>query len=239
MTNEPSAHDARWYERHADELGWGPETARVDPERESFLRAWAIGSVLDVGCATGAYVDLLARAGHEARGIDHGEALVAWARKNRQGAFDVGDALALPYEDDAFDTVLALDVLEHVDDVSALAEVVRVSRGRVVLGVPARTPAALRDAGLLFRHHEDPSHRRTYEKKGLVALMEDAGLAVGAVEGVGAVDWNGLLLRNVRHRRPRLERIAHRVLFKVLRHVPPTRHPSGWLAFADLGDAAD
>ena len=236
MTNPdgPAPHDADWYARHADALGWGPETARVDPERAGFLERWVVGSVLDVGCATGAYVEVLARAGHEAQGVDHSEALVAWAREHRAGAFDVGDAYALPYENDAFDTVLALDLLEHVDDARALAEIVRVARRRVIVAVPARTPAALLDAGLLFRHHEDPSHRRVYEQEGLASLLSDAGLEVGALEPVGAIDWNGLLLESIRHRRRPLERIAHRVIFKVLRHVPPTRYASGWLAFADL-----
>ena len=234
MQDAPGPYDADWYARHADAFGWGPETAHVDPEREDWLRRWVRGSVLDVGCGTGPYVDLLARAGHDARGIDHSDPLVAWARDHREGAFDVGDACDLPYEDDSFDTVLALDILEHVDDERALAEAVRVTRRRVVVGVPARTPDALLDAGLLFRHHEDPSHLRVYRREELVSLLERSGLEVGQVEGVGAVDWNGLLLRNVRHRRPRLERFAHRVLFKVLRHVPPQRHASGWLALADL-----
>lgn len=230
----PDPHDADWYARHADELGWGPETARVDPERERLLTAWTTGTVLDVGCATGIYVDLLARAGHEARGLDHSEALVAWAGAHRQGAFDVGDVHALPYEDGAFDTVLALDVLEHVDDARALAEVVRVARKRVIVGVPARTPDALLESGLLLRHHEDPSHRRVYGRGDLVALLRDAGLEPTRVEGVGAVDWNGLVHKGVRDARPWRERLARRVIFKVLRHVPATRVPSGWLACADL-----
>ena len=162
MTDDRAPHDAAWYARHADAFGWGPATARADPERMGFLERWVVGSVLDVGCATGVYVDALAQAGHEARGVDHSEALVAWARGHRRGTFDVGDAYALPHGNGSFDTVLALDVLEHVDDVRALAEIARVARRRVIVGVPARTPDALLAAGLLFRHHEDPSHRRVY-----------------------------------------------------------------------------
>ena len=234
MTDDRAPHDAAWYARHADAFGWGPTTARADPERMGFLERWVVGSVLDVGCATGIYVDALARAGHEARGVDHGEALVAWAREHREGTFDVGDVHALPYESETFDTVLALDLLEHVDDARALEEIARVARRRVILGVPARTPDALLAAGLLFRHHEDPSHRRVYGEEELRSLLANAGLEPRAVEGVGAMDWNGLLLASVRHPKRWRERLAHRVLFKVLRHVPPTRYASGWLACADV-----
>lgn len=237
MTTDPRSHDGAWYARHADALGWGPATARVDPERAERLDRWVVGSVLDVGCATGVYVDRLASAGHEARGLDHSAELVTWARANRRGAFDVGDAEALPYADAAFDTVLALDLLEHVDDEAVLAEIVRVARRRVVVGVPARTPRVLLDAGLLLKHHEDPSHQRVYAREDLERLLAGAGLEVAAVEGVGAVDWNGLLLGSVRHARPWVERLAHRLVFKVLRHVPPTRIPSGWLACAEVADA--
>lgn len=234
MTDGPEPHDADWYARHADAFGWGPETARVDPERAGLLRDWAVGSVLDVGCATGVYVDLLARAGHEARGVDHSEALVAWAREHREGAFDVGDAYALPYASDTFDTVLVFDLLEHVDDARALAEIARVARRRVILAVPARTPRELLDAGLLYRHHEDPSHRRVYAQEAVESLLRDAGLRIQALEPIGAVDLNGFLLSTVRHRRRWIERLAHRVVFKVLRHVPPKRYASEWLAIADL-----
>jgi len=224
--------DGSWYARHADELGWGPRTAAPDPEHELLLRRWVEGTVLDVGCATGIYVDLLARLGHDARGIDCSEELVAFARAQRRGTFDVGDAEALPYPDDAFDTVLAFDVLEHVDDARALAEIARVARRRVLLSVPAETPKALRDAGLLLRHHEDPSHRRVYAREDVAALVRGAGLRLEALEPAGFVDLDGFLLATLRHGRPWVERLARRVVFKVLRHVPPERHPSAWLAAA-------
>jgi ubiquinone/menaquinone biosynthesis C-methylase UbiE len=49
----------------------------------------------------------------------------------------VADAIAAPFASDAFDLVLAIEVLEHVDDPRrALAEIARVARSTVVLSVP-------------------------------------------------------------------------------------------------------
>lgn len=230
--------DGAWYARRADALGWGPRTAAVDPERERLLRRWVQGTVLDVGCATGVYVDLLAKAGHEVRGIDLSDELVSYARTHRRGHFDVGDAEALPYGDDAFDTVLAFDVLEHVDDARALAEIARVARRRVLIAVPARTPSELLDAGLLLRHHEDPSHRRAYARADVERLVLRAGLRLESLEPAGYVDLGGLLLATIRHPKPWAERLAHRLVFKVLRHVPPRRYPSAWQAAAAVAAAA-
>jgi len=58
---------------------------------------------------------------------------------------------------------------------------------------------------------------------------------VEALEGIGAVDWNGLLLSMVQHERPWKRRLAHKMIFKALRHVPPRRCATGWMALLRRG----
>ena len=51
--------------------------------------------------------------------------------------FDTANLLALPFEDDSFDLVLCLEVLEHIPDPRpALAEMARVSSSDLILSVP-------------------------------------------------------------------------------------------------------
>lgn len=58
-----------------------------------------------------------------------------WAASSIDGSF--ADIVDLPFADDQFDLVLAIEVLEHVSDpTAALGEIARVANDRVVLSVP-------------------------------------------------------------------------------------------------------
>ena len=126
--------------------------------------------LLDAGCGTGAN---LALAGEHVRrlGIDiHIEELAPGMMQ--------GDAMALPLRSESVDVVLALDVLEHVDDEAVLAEVARVLRrgGRLIATVPAvRALWSMRD--------EAAGHRRRYSRGALRELVERHGLRVRELRG--------------------------------------------------------
>ncbi len=63
------------------------------------------------------------------------ERVTQWRERDLPGVF--GSATQLPLPDRSVDLVLAIEVLEHVDDPStALAEIARVANGNVVLSVP-------------------------------------------------------------------------------------------------------
>ena len=82
--------------------------------------------ILDVGCGTGANLEMLARFG-EAEGVDVSEEALAFCRARGLTQVRLGAAEALPYEDATFDLVTALDVVEHLDDdTQGLSEMRRV-----------------------------------------------------------------------------------------------------------------
>ncbi len=102
------------------------------------------GSVLDVGCGTGADVLALAHLlgeGGRAVGVDASEAMVAEARRRASAArspadFRVGDAHALDFPDASFHGCRADRVFQYLEDPRrALGEMARVARpgGRVVV----------------------------------------------------------------------------------------------------------
>jgi SAM-dependent methyltransferase len=67
----------------------------------------------------------------------------------------VGDARRLPFEDGAFDVVLALDLVEHIappDRASVLREVARVARRRAIVGCPAGSAALEADRRLFEQY---------------------------------------------------------------------------------------
>ncbi|HEY9025658.1 MAG TPA: class I SAM-dependent methyltransferase, partial [Burkholderiaceae bacterium] len=88
---------------------------------------------LDVGCGNGAFTELLVErsAPRQVDGIDPSEEQIAFARKRFAGldgvGLRVGSAMALPYEDGAFDAVASALVIFFVPDApKAVLEMARV-----------------------------------------------------------------------------------------------------------------
>jgi SAM-dependent methyltransferase len=129
--------------------------------------------ILDVGCGTGANLELLAGFG-EAEGVDVSVDALAFCRARGLTNVRQGAAEKLPYEDESFDLVTALDVVEHLDDDAAgLREMHRVLRpgGRALLFVPAFM--------FLWGVQDDISHhRRRYTLAGLRSVVREAGFEV-------------------------------------------------------------
>jgi SAM-dependent methyltransferase len=86
--------------------------------------------VLDVGSGTGA-LSAAAAAIEAVRvtGIEPAAAYVRYAQEHVDGRFEVGDAMALPFGDDAFDRTLSMLVLNFVKNpAAALQQMIRVTR---------------------------------------------------------------------------------------------------------------
>ncbi len=91
------------------------------------------GRVLDVGCGPGRVALDLADRGLDVAGVDLDPAMIERARAHavkssgRKLSFDVGNAAALPYDDDSFDLVVSTFALHHWSEPeAALNEIARV-----------------------------------------------------------------------------------------------------------------
>lgn len=114
----------------------------ADPARRVVAAATALApgtSVLDLGCGSGEFLALAGDRGAEVAGIDDAEAMVAAARMRVPGAdLRVGSIEELPWPDDTFDVVTALDAVQFADDRRvALAEARRVARNGGLVAVSA------------------------------------------------------------------------------------------------------
>jgi SAM-dependent methyltransferase len=129
--------------------------------------------ILDVGCGTGANLEMLSRFG-EAEGIDVSYDALNFCRERGLQNVKWGEAARLPFESETFDLVTAFDVVEHLDDdVGGLKEMHRVLRrgGRALLFVPAFM--------FLWGVQDDVSHhRRRYTLADLKRAVEAAGFKV-------------------------------------------------------------
>jgi SAM-dependent methyltransferase len=145
--------------------------------------------ILDIGCGTGANLELLADFG-ETEGVDVSEEALAFCRARGLQNVRQGAAENLPYEDGSFDLVTALDVVEHLDDdVAGLREMRRVLRpdGRALLFVPAFM--------FLWGVQDDVSHhRRRYTSAGLQRVVKAAGFEVESATYANITFFGPILL---------------------------------------------
>jgi SAM-dependent methyltransferase len=108
----------------------GRWSRRLAPLFVTFAGVTEGDRVLDVGSGTGA-LSAAAAAVESVRvtGIDPSPAYVRYAQEHADGRFEVGDSVALPFPDDAFDRTLSMLVLNFVPDAAAaLQQMIRVTR---------------------------------------------------------------------------------------------------------------
>lgn len=87
-------------------------------------------TLLDLGCGAGELCRMAADLGAQVTGIDHDRGEIQHAAALvPDGAFDVGDVLALPYPAAGFDSVVCVQSIMHVaNPLTALREAARVAR---------------------------------------------------------------------------------------------------------------
>jgi SAM-dependent methyltransferase len=138
--------------------------------------------VLDAGCGSGRTLEELVRYG-EVRGIELDEGAAAVARDRGIGEVLEGRLEDLPYDDDTFDLITCLDVIEHTpDDRVALGELRRVCRpgGWLLVTVPAYQ-------ALWSAHDEANHHYRRYVRRTLRAAAVQAGWSVERMTSFNSV----------------------------------------------------
>lgn len=119
-----------------------------------------------------------------------------------------GDAVALPFDNNSFMTVLMLDVLEHIPDPKkSIDEVARVlmPNGKFILQVP-----------FIYPIHDAPLDFHRWTKYGLKAFIENSGLKIISIETEGkAIETAGVLI-NIALCKTLINLINNKSLFAIL-----------------------
>jgi SAM-dependent methyltransferase len=149
--------------------------------------------ILEVGAGTGHTARALRQAGYGnlSLGDVHTRGL-SYARQYGLETLYRFDLRAPPFRDH-FDVVALFDVLEHIDDdglaVRAIGRMLRAG-GRIVLTVPAHR-------WLWSRIDELSSHRRRYDRKGLMSVLESGGFEILECRYFFTALVPGLLVRSL------------------------------------------
>lgn len=138
------------------------------------------GKLLDVGLGRGLLEESMDRIGFKLYGIDISKtAIDKMINKGIKGEFIIGSILKIPFDNNFFDFVVALEVLEHIsprDTFQALRELKRVlkERGLLIVSVPLNENLEdLHKRGLNFS-----GHVRGYTSELIEAELETTGFSI-------------------------------------------------------------
>lgn len=114
------------------------DAANASAVAEQLLSLFSTGNVLDVGCGDGLLVGELLRRGCDSVGVDVSPEAIDRGNQKQPGRFLAGSVLALPFGENHFHSVVAINCLESLpaEQVpAALAEIHRVSERNVFLQI--------------------------------------------------------------------------------------------------------
>jgi SAM-dependent methyltransferase len=131
--------------------------------------------VLDIGTSTGTNLRMLRTLGFgNMQGLDASEEAIRYCVEKGFNTVRQGDLCDMPFASNAFDLVLATDVVEHVDDdAQAMTEIARILKpgGVALITVPTfRCLWGLQD--------EIARHKRRYRKSELLGLVTRSGMHI-------------------------------------------------------------
>ncbi len=150
--------------------------------------------IYDVGCGWGVNLAALESAGYRVRGLDISPRILDLINAPGRHLIEADLTQAPPADAAPADAVLALDVIEHIDDdraaVRHMAALLRPG-GLAIISVPALPE-------LFSKFDEIQGHRRRYVPESLRSAFDDTGLTVQSVFWWGA--WMLPILRRMRSR---------------------------------------
>ena len=121
-------NNADFWNQNSQEMWDSGSRSTIIPFFQKYIRNGA--TVLDVGCGDGYGTYKLNKAGYKACGIDLSEQMIEKGKERGEGpnlSFVVGDLAALPFQDEEFASVLAVNSLEWAEaPLQALQEIKRV-----------------------------------------------------------------------------------------------------------------
>ena len=172
---------------------WNQDYLKIPAEKERIQEIiYAVppdtGSILDVGCGNGAFINALIGtfAGKKVVGLDSSEEALKYVRTDKIK----GNITSLPFENDSFDLVSCLEVLEHLpeDDFrEGISELQRVSKSHIIVTVPNQEEleASLVMCPKCYCSFNPYLHMRSFNKDNLNKIFKDLRLL--CVKEIGPV----------------------------------------------------
>ena len=166
-------------------VGWEKPLEILGFNKKMVIDNFKEDSVLDIGCGDGFLLKKLLEKNKniKAIGLDISPVALEKAKENGINCMSLDITEKLPFDDNSFDSILLLDVLEHMlQPFLVLKEAVRVAGKYVYISVPNFVSLPARLQVLSGKVPENNTLRKGHifwvTRKALYALIKDCGLAV-------------------------------------------------------------
>jgi SAM-dependent methyltransferase len=170
--------------------------------------------ILDAGCGWGVNLDYLERCGYRPAGLDISRRTLQRLDRPDRELIEADLTQELPTAVKPYDAVIALDVIEHLDDDRlAVARLARLTKpgGITILSVPALPE-------LYSEFDEVQGHRRRYLPQTLRQAFEDTDLIVEHILWWGA--WLVPLLRRQRKQKRMCDGLSAAAVYRQYLTLP-------------------
>ena len=149
-----------------------------------------VKSLVDIGCGNGVFLNYLAKNKTylDLLGVDRSETALSYVKTEKK----VADITKLPFDDNSFDCVTCLEVIEHLPAnvyEIALKELTRISKKYVIISVPynekiedsyTKCPSCLS----IFNYE---LHLRSYLRNDMNNLLDNYSFKVSSIQTFGNV----------------------------------------------------
>lgn len=175
----------RFYGGHEEENGF--QTNEGFPQRLDLIEKFvARGQLLEIGCASGAFLGFARSRGWEVFGVEISSYASEIARKKFGLQVATGDLKKAEFQNNFFDAVVCSDILEHMEDpIDFLLSIRKILKddGVVYIATPNAASLYYRVFGLLNLLNRKnyfllPYHIVHYSPKTLKALLKNTGFGL-------------------------------------------------------------
>lgn len=180
----------------------------INFSKRTILEMVKNGSVLDIGCGDGLLLEQLKNKGLTVSGIDISSTAINICKERGLDCIHGDISEKLPFEDNSYDSVLLIDVLEHLfQPIEVLKEARRISKGCVLISIPNFVSLPARAQVFLGRVPENntPRDGHVYFMTMTViqSLLKQSGFKIDEIvvntfwEEIPIVGWGMAVLKKV------------------------------------------
>lgn len=181
------------YKKHYDEMFSRMDKFKRNAYREELRKKQAEliddvdARILDVGCGDGI---MLSELGDKAIGLDISNEALKFAPENIKDRLWQGCATELPFDDEYFNTVLLLNMIEHLtpnDAKKALSEAKRVcaKNGQIIVSTCIRAPKKFKVTIDMSKYMHSPIHLKEYFIEELDTMLSKHFTTENIITGYG------------------------------------------------------